>query len=63
VTSGERIFSLLKSITNYLRSSVSQEQLSGLATIAIENRTAMKFKFEAILDEFAKMKARKVNLL
>jgi hypothetical protein len=42
---------------------VSQERLSGLATIAIENRAAMKLKFEAILDEFANMKACKVNLL
>jgi hypothetical protein len=42
---------------------MSQERLSGLATIAIENRTAMKLKFEAILGEFANMKARKVNVL
>jgi hypothetical protein len=31
---------------------MSQERLSGLATIAIENRTAVKFKFGAILGEF-----------
>jgi hypothetical protein len=42
---------------------MSQERLSGLATIATGNRTAMKLKFEAILVEFANMKARKVNLL
>jgi hypothetical protein len=44
-------------------SSVSQERLSRLATIAIENRTAMKLKSDAILGEFANMKVRKVNLL
>jgi hypothetical protein len=44
-------------------SSMSQELLSGFATIAIENRTAMKLKFDAILGKFADMKARKVNLL
>jgi hypothetical protein len=63
VASGERSFSLLKVIDNYLRSSVSQERLSGLATIAIENRTAMKLKFETILGEIAYMKAHKVDLL
>jgi hypothetical protein len=42
---------------------VSQERLYGLATIAIENRTAMKLEFEAILCEFANMEVRKVNLL
>jgi hypothetical protein len=42
---------------------MSQERLPGLATIAIENRTPMKLKFETILGEFVNMKARKVNLL
>jgi hypothetical protein len=42
---------------------MSQERLSGLATTAIENGTAMKLKFDAILGEFANMKAHKVNLL
>jgi hypothetical protein len=62
VASGKRSFSVLKLIKNYVRPSVSQERLSGLATIAIENRTAMKLKFETVLGEFANMKARKVNL-
>jgi hypothetical protein len=63
VASGERSFSLLKLIKTRLRSSMSQERLSGLATIAVENRTAMKLKSEEILGEFANMKAHKVNLL
>jgi hypothetical protein len=42
---------------------VSQDRLLGLATIATENRTAMKLKFEAIPGEFANIKARKMNLL
>jgi hypothetical protein len=41
---------------NYLRPSTSKERLSGLATIAIENRTAMKLKFE-----FPNIKAHKVK--
>jgi hypothetical protein len=62
VASGERSFCLLKLIKNYLMSSMSHERLSALATIAIENRTAMKLEFDAMLGEFANMKARKVNL-
>jgi hypothetical protein len=63
VASRGRSFSLLKLIKNYLMLSMSQERFAGLATIAIVNRTAMKLKFDAILGEFANMKARKVNLL
>jgi hypothetical protein len=63
VSSGEKIFSLLKLIKDYLRSSMSQEPLTGLETMATENRTAMTLKFEAILGEFANIKARKMNLL
>jgi hypothetical protein len=40
---------------------MSQEPLNELAMIANENRTAMMFKSEAILGEFANMKARKVT--
>jgi hypothetical protein len=36
VTSGERSFSKLKIIKNYLRPSMNQERLSDLATISIE---------------------------
>ena len=35
VASGERSFSKLKIIKNYLRSTMTQERLSGLATLAI----------------------------
>nr|XP_016850957.1 PREDICTED: zinc finger MYM-type protein 1-like [Anolis carolinensis] len=44
VASGERSFSKLKLIKNYLRSTVSQERLSGLATLAIEITCWMKWK-------------------
>ncbi|CAH2252755.1 zinc finger MYM-type 1-like [Pelobates cultripes] len=61
VATGERSFSKLKIIKNYLRSSMSQERLVGLAMIAIENRTAQEIDFETLLKDFANAKARKVK--
>ncbi|XP_077314594.1 zinc finger MYM-type protein 1-like [Lithobates pipiens] len=63
VASGERSFSKLKIIKNYLRSSMSQERLVGLATLSIENAIAQEIDFEILLKEFANAKARKVNFL
>jgi len=40
VASAERSFSKLKLIKTYLRSSISQERLDGLALFAIENEGA-----------------------
>ena len=37
----ERSFSKLKLIENYLRSTMSQERLSGLAILSIENATVV----------------------
>ncbi|KAK6293558.1 hypothetical protein J4Q44_G00358840 [Coregonus suidteri] len=42
VASGERTFSKLKLIKNYLRSTMSQERLNGLATISIEHELSYK---------------------
>ncbi|CAH2250900.1 zinc finger MYM-type 1-like [Pelobates cultripes] len=61
VATGERSFSKLKIIKNYLRSSMSQERLVGLAMIAIENRTAQEIDFETLLKNFANAKARQVK--
>ncbi|CAH2293510.1 zinc finger MYM-type 1-like [Pelobates cultripes] len=61
VATGERSFSKLKIIKNYLLSSMSQERLVGLAMIAIENRTAEEIDFETLLKDFASAKARKVK--
>jgi hypothetical protein len=38
VASAERSFSKLQLIKNYLRSTMSQERLSGLATLSIEHK-------------------------
>lgn len=61
VASGERSFSKLKLIKTYLRSTLSQERLSGLATMAIENELLNEMDTDLILNEFAKMKARKIS--
>lgn len=60
VASGERSFSKLKIIKNYLRSTICQDRLSGLATLAIENQILNTIDTDSILKDFAKLKARKV---
>lgn len=63
VASAERSFSRLKLIKTYLRSSMSQERLSSLALLSIEADTTGKINFEDLIDDFARLKARKVNFL
>lgn len=58
----ERSFSKLKIIKTYLRSTMSQERLSGLAILAIENKTAFETDFDELIDSFAEKKARRVKL-
>lgn len=60
--SWERSFSKLKLIKNYLRSSMSQERLSSLAILAIENRIAHELNYDKVIDLFAEQKARRVKL-
>ena len=53
VASAERSFSKLKLLKNYLRSSMSQERLKGLATIFIEKDLLDKVKVDTIINDFA----------
>lgn len=41
---------------------MSQERLSGLAILAIENKTAFETDFDELIDSFAEKKARRVKL-
>lgn len=59
VASGERSFSSLKLIKTYLRSTMSQERLSGLALISIEHRVRRSLDLEDMVTAFAQAKARK----
>jgi len=60
VASGERRFSALKLIKkNYLRSTMGQERLRGLALISIEHDVRKSLDMEDIIAAFAQAKARK----
>jgi hypothetical protein len=61
VTASERSFSKLKLIKNYLRSSVGQMRLSGLAITSIERDRAIKFDTSVVIRNFAESKARRKN--
>ena len=41
---------------------MSQERLSGLAILSIENATARTIDYNDIIDEFASKRARKITL-
>lgn len=60
VASGERSFSKLKLIKNYLWSSTSQDRLVALAIISIEYELLSQIESESIIKEFSNKKARKV---
>ena len=62
VASCERSFSKLKIIKNYLRSTMSQERLSGLALLSIENERARMIDVANMIDIFSEQKARKKTL-
>lgn len=57
--SSERSFSALKRIKNCLRSSLSENKLSGLALLAIESDITEKVNFYEIIEEFASRKMRR----
>jgi hypothetical protein len=63
VASCERSFSKLKLVKNYLRSSMGQETLSGLAIMSIEFGIADSLKYDDVIDEFAASKSRKVHIV
>lgn len=60
--SGERSFSVLKRVKSYLRSSMSQERLSGLSLLAIEWKILQELDVQDVIEDFAKMKSRRVVL-
>ena len=62
VAEAERSFSKLKLIKTYLRSTMSQERLTGLAVISINHALAGQISYDDVIDDFASRKARKVRL-
>jgi hypothetical protein len=59
VASGERSFSRLKLIKNYLRSTMGQSRLNELGLLSIENDVARRIDFTDVISSFAKGKSRK----
>lgn len=62
VASAERSFSKLKLIKTYLRSTMSQEMLNGLAILSIESELLEKLDLEDFIDDFASQNARRSKL-
>ncbi|XP_060959473.1 uncharacterized protein LOC133030664 [Cannabis sativa] len=61
VASAERSFSKLKLLKSYLRSTMLQERLNGLALIAIENDVLETVKYEKMVDKFASKSVRRMT--
>lgn len=58
VAGGERAFSKMKLIKNYLRSTMSQERLNSLALLSIESQLARQLDFKDLIRDFATKKTR-----
>ena len=61
VASAERSFSKFKLIKSYLRSTMSQEKLSGLAVLSIEKEMLKALKYKNLISNFASQKVRKID--
>jgi len=59
VATCERSFSKLKFVKNYLRSTMSEERLTDLAMLSIENERAKKLDTSKVVDIFAQEKTRR----
>ncbi|RYX86566.1 hAT transposon family protein [bacterium] len=59
VATGERSFSKLKIIKNYLRNSMGQNRLNSLAMLSIEHELAESLDYDDVTEQFAATKVRK----
>jgi len=57
--SGERSFSVLKRVKNYLRSTIGEDRLNDLAILYIEKDIFNQINTDEVIHKFAKNKARK----
>lgn len=56
---GERSFSCLRRIKNYLRSNMAETKLNSLAILCIESSVVQELSYNKIIDEFAILKSRR----
>jgi len=61
-TSNERLFSFLKHVKNYLRTTMGDNRLSDLMVIAVEKEKANNVNLYKAIDLFAHMKKRRYPL-
>lgn len=59
VASAERSFSKLKLIKSYMRSSMSEDRLNGLAMLSIERDMVGKLDYQSLMNDFAEKNARR----
>jgi hypothetical protein len=59
VASAERSFSKLKLLKNYLRTTMTQERLNGLATLCIEKRLLDEIDINIIINDFVSRNVRR----
>jgi len=59
----ERSFSRLQHIKSYLRSTMGEDRLSGLALVSTERQLATEVDYNKVIDNFARMKPRRKRLL
>lgn len=60
--SGERSFSTLKRVKNYLRNSMIEDTLNELAILNMNSDLLLELNFDKVIEEFAAKKSRKVCL-
>jgi hypothetical protein len=60
VASAERNFSKLKLLKNYLRSTMTQDRLNGLAILCIEKKLLDEIDLYGIIEEFVSQNVRRI---
>ena len=61
VASAQRNFSKLKLLKTYMRSTMSQERLNGLALISIESDVLESIDYQELIESFASKNARRAS--
>jgi len=61
IAPAEKSFSKFKLIKSYLRSTMSQQRLNGLALLSIENYFWNEINYDNLINNFVSQQARKIN--